>query len=246
MKNPEESEVFAITEDQHFNFRCAPNVPCFNACCRDLNQYLSPYDVLRLKRNLDISSAVFLEMYTLRHDGPRSGLPVVTLRPQSAPELKCPFVTSRGCGVYADRPASCRTYPVMRMAGRDRVTGNIREEYLLLHEPHCRGFETDRKLTVRDYMEEQGLLPYNAANDDFLRILGAKQHKHPGMLPEDVSDRIYTALYDSDRFIAEMVGAGSENGVGMSSYISSHISTDQDDGALLQAAYDYVIGCLDP
>lgn len=223
----DENEIVPVSKEAHFHFRCGPEVSCFNACCRNLNQYLSPYDILRLKKNLAVSSSVFLASYTHRHDGPRSGLPVVTLRPESTSELKCPFVSSTGCLVYEDRPASCRMYPVMRMAGRDRTTGKIREEYMLMHEPHCRGFAADRKITVSRWMEEQGLHPYNASNDAFLQILGVKQNAYPGMLPKDLSDRLYTVLYDSDRFLQTKEGQAFEDGE-----------------AYLPAVYQYVIGYL--
>lgn len=234
----EESEIVPVSAMQAFNFHCGPDVTCFNACCRNLNQYLSPYDVLRLKKNLGVSSSVFIEHYTLRHDGPTSGLPMVTLRPADDAELLCPFVTPDGCRVYDDRPASCRMYPVMRMAGRDRATGRIREEFMLIYEPHCGGFATDRRITVNQWMDEQGLLPYNAANDAFLQILGAKQHHYPGVLPKHLSDTVFTALYDSDRFIESIKAAPSERDL--------PLAGDGDDAFRLQAAYDYVLTCLAP
>ncbi len=227
MRVKEETEIVPISPDAPFYFHCGPEVPCFNACCGDLNQYLSPYDVLRLKKNLGVSSPVFLDTCTVRHEGPRSGLPVVSLRPKNTPEMACPFVTDQGCRVYADRPASCRMYPIMRMAARDRSTGTIREEYMLMREPHCHGFSSGRPITVNAWMADQGLIPYNAANDDFLRVLGVKRRDCPGILPQPLSDRIFTALYDSDRFAETIAGCRYDN-----------------DEAYLRDAYEYVIGCL--
>ena len=199
----DESEIFSIQQDEPFRFDCGPHVPCFNACCRDLSQYLSPYDVFRLKMHLGISSSAFLENHALRHDGPRSMLPVITLKPAPGPDRKCPFVTSEGCTVYPHRPASCRMYPVMRMAKRDRITGAVREEHLLIREPHCRGFEEDRGLTAKRWTRDQGLLPYNAANDRFLEVLAVKNRITPGVLTRDLADRLYTVLYDPDRLLLD-------------------------------------------
>lgn len=206
MKAADESLVYPVGKNECFRFYCGPGVSCFNACCRDLNQYLSPYDVLRLTKRLEMSSSAFLETAALRHEGPQSGLPVITLKPQAFPELKCPFVTPQGCGVYEDRPASCRMYPVMRMAGRDPASGSVRESFMLLRESHCLGFEASRRLTVNEWMEEQGLFSYNEANDAFLPVLGAKRRNYPGILPKKLSDGIFTALYDADRFISEHQG----------------------------------------
>ena len=73
-----------------FLFLCSEQVACFNGCCRDLNQFLTPYDILRLKNRLGISSTLFLRQYTREHIGPGTGLPVVTLKIDRASGLICP------------------------------------------------------------------------------------------------------------------------------------------------------------
>ena len=75
-----DAKIIPLAADTAFPFDCSPAVPCFNACCRDLNQALSPYDILRLKNKLGLSSGQFLKTHTLRHIGPETGLPVVSLR----------------------------------------------------------------------------------------------------------------------------------------------------------------------
>ena len=40
-----------LKEDAEFNFACHPGVSCFNQCCSDVNIFLTPYDVLRLKNH---------------------------------------------------------------------------------------------------------------------------------------------------------------------------------------------------
>jgi len=141
-----------LSLDDTFRFSCSKRVPCFNECCKELNQYLTPYDILRLKNRLDLSSALFLQRYTVQHTGLESGLPIITLKPNYDKELKCPFVTSKGCGVYEDRPSSCRAYPLARIASRSRETGRINEQYLLLQESHCRGFEQEQSQTVGEWI----------------------------------------------------------------------------------------------
>ena len=77
MKEP---ELIPIGIDDTFGFVCHKEVLCFNHCCRDLNQALTPYDVLRLKNHLKITAQVFLEQYAVVYSGPATGLPVVSLR----------------------------------------------------------------------------------------------------------------------------------------------------------------------
>jgi Fe-S-cluster containining protein len=95
-----------------FSFHCHPGVGCFNRCCRNLNLFLYPYDVIRLKNNLDLSSDQFLDQYVdvvLRES---SAFPEVLLRMSDNDEKTCPFMIESGCSVYPDRPDTCRTFPV--------------------------------------------------------------------------------------------------------------------------------------
>jgi hypothetical protein len=92
-----EPKLTPITPKDPFRFECSPEVPCFNECCRDLNQFLTPYDILRLKSHLGLSSEAFLAQYTSQHIGPESGLPIVTLKPKAGQDPICPFVSARGC-----------------------------------------------------------------------------------------------------------------------------------------------------
>jgi len=50
--------------DGKFSFACHPGVPCFTKCCSDLDLALTPYDVLRLKNRLEVSSGELLELHT--------------------------------------------------------------------------------------------------------------------------------------------------------------------------------------
>ena len=52
--------------DDTFSFACHGRLPCFNVCCGDVNIVLTPYDVLRMRTKLALSSDEFLRKYTLR------------------------------------------------------------------------------------------------------------------------------------------------------------------------------------
>ena len=189
-----------LSTNDTFSFSCSKKVPCFNECCRDLTQFLTPYDILRLKHRLDVSSRLFLERYTTQQTGPETGLPIITLKTDDPHKLKCPFVTSSGCSVYEDRPSSCRTYPLVRIASRSRETSKITEQYLLLKESHCQGSEQGRTWTIRKWIEDQDVTFYNIMNDMLLEIIGLKNRLIPG--PMDIKSRFafHMALYDIDTF----------------------------------------------
>jgi len=179
-------------------------VPCFNECCRDLNQFLTPYDILRLKNHLGLSSGEFLTKYSSLHTGPESGLPIVTLKPKENDDRLCPFVSPGGCTVYENRPSSCRTYPLVRALARSRQTGEITEQFMVLQEPHCRGFKESRKRSVKQWMDGQEIAIYNAINDQLMQIISLKNQRMPGPLDLKSRHLFYTALYDLDNFRSQI------------------------------------------
>jgi uncharacterized protein len=219
-----------LEPEASFRFTCSPEVPCFNECCRDLNQVLTPYDVLRLKRRLGISSRGFLEHYTRHHAGPESGLPVVSLKPVDPRRLSCPFVTTHGCRVYPDRPSSCRTYPLVRVLRRSRETGRMTEAYLLLREPHCMGFEQAGSQTAGEWMAAQQVTDYNTENDRLLEIISIKNRLAPGRLPQVTADLVYMALYDADRFRSRVLGRSLPHASGLE---PDEVAAARDDDLLL-------------
>jgi hypothetical protein len=153
-----------------------------------------------LKNGIGLSSQRFLAEYTRRHIGPGSGLPVVTLAPGDPDRLTCPFVTPSGCRVYLDRPSSCRTYPLMRIVRRSRDAEGRVEEYRLLREPHCQGFDTAHRQTVPGWIADQRLEEYNAENDRLMEVIRLKARLSSKALPPSLAEPVYTALYDLDGF----------------------------------------------
>ncbi|QTA89843.1 Putative zinc- or iron-chelating domain-containing protein [Desulfonema magnum] len=196
--------MIPLLPEDTFKFSCSKNVPCFNECCRDLNQFLTPYDILRLKNHLKISSGVFLERYTAQHIGPETGLPVVTFKTDPASGLECPFVTPSGCSVYEDRPSSCRTYPLARLASRSRETGKITEQYVLLKESHCLGFEQEQTWTVREWVKNQDIEIYNEMNDLLMEVISLKNRLHPAPLDIKARHFFHMACYDLDAFRSQL------------------------------------------
>ena len=138
----------------------------------------------------------FIERYAAVQLGPATGLPVVSLRFSPEKDRQCPFVTEHGCRVYADRPASCRIYPLVRMLRRSRADGSLVEQFALLHESHCRGFEQKQRQTVRQWIDSQLLDTYHRANDALLELIAMKNQLRPGPLSRKHQQLVRMAFYD--------------------------------------------------
>ena len=231
-------EMIPVSLEDDFTFVCSPDVSCFNQCCRDLNQFLTPYDVLRLKNAVGMSSHDFLKKYTLRHNGPESGLPVVTFKMDPSAGYACPFVAENGCTVYTDRPASCRMYPLARAVVRSRQTGEMEEYFALIEEPHCHGFNRQSGQTVGQWLAGQDVALYNKINDQLLEVIGLKNRIIPGPLEGADADRFYMACYDLDVFRATVRDDGLLSGIPFSAAQIEGAMTD--DVALLELGMMWV------
>jgi Fe-S-cluster containining protein len=163
-----------LKADQTFCFDCNPDVPCFNRCCADLTLPLTPYDVLRLRRQLGMSGEDFLQRFTSMRSFPDTGFPLPMLRMLQMPGDPCPFVGPAGCMVYEDRPGACRCYPLGRGAsiGRDAAGQNtVLERFFLVREEHCRGFDQGTARTPAQWFADQQVDVYNASNDRYMRLM---------------------------------------------------------------------------
>jgi uncharacterized protein len=181
-----------------FCFRCGPDVSCFNECCADLNAVLSPYDVLRLRRALGLSSKDFLGQYAQMSKTADSGFPVVSLKMLDESPKACPFVRERGCLVYNDRPGACRMYPLGR-AGEVDARGGIEERFVLVRESHCKGFSRDTEWTVDAWLSDQAMDEYLVLGDQYARFMSWWSGRGRVLKAEEFGT-VFIALYRLDDF----------------------------------------------
>jgi len=187
--------------DDQFQFGCHPGMSCFNCCCRDVNIFLSPYDVLRLKRRLGITSGEFLDRYTLTPVQKDMRTPVVVLRMRNDEAKTCPLLGKAGCSVYTDRPWPCRMYPLGLAAQKDTPDGWRGERfYFLLKEADCKGFEEPQQWTVREWLDNQGMDAYDEWGEAFKELTLHRFFEDGGTLSPQKLHMFFTACYDLDRF----------------------------------------------
>lgn len=200
MKDQSEAMLETLPEigaDKTFCFDCGPAVPCFNRCCAELALPLTPYDFLRLARNLQLGSDEILQLFTQLRSFPDTGFPLPMLKMIQSPDAPCPFVTPAGCSVYEDRPGACRSYPLGR--GTKITNGGISERFFLVNEDHCKGFEQGTCRTASQWFTDQGLAPYNSSNDRYMRLISMVRATGKPLEPR-MTNMCLLCLYQLDRF----------------------------------------------
>ena len=185
-----------------FRFACHAGVSCFTQCCRRQNIFLYPYDLIRLKNRLGISSEELLQRHTGAVRGQNPFFPYLMLQMRDDEGQSCPFLGEAGCTVYEDRPSACRTYPLERAVDRNPAKGQPREYYFLTRHPYCHGHEEEREWTVKEWLRDQQLLDYNLM-DDLWAEMDTLFAGNPWQGEGDAGPRqqvAFMACYNLDRF----------------------------------------------
>ncbi|MES0446639.1 MAG: YkgJ family cysteine cluster protein [Desulfobacterales bacterium] len=150
-----------IEDGDSFSFHCYPGIACFNRCCRNLNLFLYPYDVIRLKNRLEISSDQFLDRHVDIVLRPPNFFPEVLLRMSEDKENTCPFLNESGCSVYPDRPDTCRTFPVEQGVLYNAETKKTELVHFFRPPDFCLGQHESKVWTTQSWSQDQEAVLYN-------------------------------------------------------------------------------------
>ena len=238
----EDKEEGGLALDGSFSFQCHAGLPCFNQCCRIPTVILSPYDLLRLKQCLGISSGKVLQRYTRQEIEAYANLPLVLLDPARDAEGRCPFVGADGCTVYAHRPAACRLFPIT-MGSRLTPQG-VEDHYFQRQLDYCRGFEAEVSWTVADWLDNQGFGEYDRGRRPWLEIMLRAGVDGRLDYPPQVQDLFATLAYDLDRFRTLLFEPDFLQAFAVGDETAEHLKTD--DLALLEFSYRALLDAPDP
>lgn len=225
-----------LGDGERFVFACNEHVPCFNRCCAELTLPLTPYDVLRMCRHLEMGSEDFLKRHAQVRTFPDTGFPLPLLKMLDGPTEPCPFVTPAGCSIYEDRPGACRTYPLGR-GTKMGEGGSVVERFFIVQEDHCRGFDTGKSWTAHEWLENQGLEEYNAANDRLMRLMAMVKASGQPLSPR-MATMCVLAFYQLDKFKDFLLEMGALNKVIISDERRQEIMESPE--ALLNFGLDWV------
>ena len=238
LKNEILKQYPRLDKDATFYFRCHPGVSCFNDCCGDVNIFLTPYDIIRLKNRLGMTSTEFLKEYTILPFDQNLKYPVVMLQMGSDEKKKCPFVKEAGCSVYEDRPWACRMYP-LGLASPGESSDELEEEfYFLLKEDVCKGFNEDKQWTVGKWLDDQGIAEYNRMGEFFKELTTHKFIRDDEPFPPQKVELFFLGCYDIDRFRSFVFDSSFLNKFEIDKGTVEKIKTD--DIELLKFAYQWL------
>lgn len=180
-----------MEREHQFRFNCHPEISCFTKCCQDITIVLTPYDVLRLKNGLGISSDEFLEKHTLIVPQEKRLIPIVILK-MNEDDKKCPFVSKKGCVVYNDRPWPCRMYPL-----------DIKDDgtfSLITDRSKCLGLVEKDLWKISDWLSDQKIEPYEEMNEQLSSITIPLQARELDIDNPKINQMTFMALYNLDKF----------------------------------------------
>ncbi|RKX26839.1 MAG: YkgJ family cysteine cluster protein [Candidatus Zixiibacteriota bacterium] len=189
-----------MTRDDSFTFACHPGVSCFNNCCSDVNIFLTPYDVIRLKNRLGISSQELLDKYTLLPFDKNLTYPIILLQMSDDDDKVCPFVGKDGCQVYEDRPWACRMYPLGMGSSKEDDDSLPDEFFFLLKEAVCKGFSEQKTQKVSEWLQDQGITEYNEMGEQFKNITLHPFFEDAKNLTPQKVEMFFLVCYNIDKF----------------------------------------------
>ena len=222
-------KIARMEREHPFNFKCYPGVSCFTHCCQDITIVLTPFDVLRLKKGLEISSYEFLEKHTIIIPKEKRLIPLVILK-MNQNNKKCPFVSRQGCIVYNDRPWPCRLYPL-----------NINDDgtfSLITDVSRCFGLKENDIWKISDWLEDQGVSPYDEMNEHFSSLLIQLQAQELDIDNPKVQQMTFMALYNLDKFRDFVFGSSFLDRLEVEPKRIQKITESDED--LLIFAYDWI------
>lgn len=207
-------EIITLGLDDIFPFDCRKDLDCFNRCCRDINLFLTPYDIMRLKKNLSLSSREFLDRYTTTIYMEEIGHPLVVMKMTGDDKL-CPFSGPDGCRVYPDRPWSCRAFPLEPCVGKAGDGRPLTPMYSVVKRPFCLGVNEknpflekgdtggfpgeNNLLTVRAWRERQRTAVYEEMNDLWSQVTLSERFPAGGLDKSGIQ-MFFLASYSLDEF----------------------------------------------
>jgi len=240
--NPSNIMPTKLGPDSQLKFRCHPKVSCFTACCGNINIILTPYDILRIRRALNLPASEFLLRFTTPVYLEKTDMPGVKVHLDQ--DGRCPFVTPEGCTIYPYRPTTCRYYPVGMSFFHEAAEGGTSEEfYFLVKESHCKGHEEELVQTIREWRRDQGIDESDEMNKEWMElVMRRKSFGLQATLSEAAKKMFFMASTDLDKFRDFVFNSSFLETYEIDQQTLSEIKND--DVALMEFSFKYLASSL--
>lgn len=173
-------ENMTVDLDDTFKFHCTQ---CGKCCIHREDIILSPRDIYKMAKELNMHPVTFFNTYCRSHIGDVSRIPIIRLNSVGSDD-RCPLLKNNKCSVHKVKPAVCALFPLGRYVASDarkdvssRIDGA--EVKYLLQPLEC-GDESETH-TVRDWLsgfdislEDEFFIKWNTA----IQQLGDTLKKH--------------------------------------------------------------------
>lgn len=193
----ENFENMTIGVDDKFRFSCKQ---C-GKCCTDREDILlSPFDLFRAAKKLDMTPDEFVNEYCDSYVGDTSKMIIVRLMPRGSIK-RCPLLRDRKCSIHDAKPMVCAMFPIGRgfkldpkKPGAEQISAeSIR---FIFNGAHCGNAEEH---TVREWFASFGI----PIKDEFFiewqkaisEIGDAIKYAEKVCSNDEVLNLIYTAIY---------------------------------------------------
>ena len=223
-------------------FSCEKEYSCFNHCCTDTNIFLTPYDVLRIRTHLNISSEEFLEKYTIQPFTKEQKLPVVVMKLLEDDKKHCPFVKAEGCSIYKNRPWACRMYPIGLASQKTRSEDPGNEFYFLQQDDFCQGHSSKQEWSIKSWMQNQGVEPYEHFSTLFREIVLHPYFEKGHDLSPQKMEMFHMVFYNLDKFRNFIFNSTFLQRFEIAAQTVEHIRSD--DIKLMEFGVDWLKFCL--
>jgi len=235
-----EIDQASLSLQSRFTFRCHNGLACFNRCCRTPTIILSPYDILRLRQFLGITSGEFLKRYTRRETEDMSNLPLVFLDPFRPTGEGCPFLGDTGCRVYSHRPTACRLFPITM--GSQLTEKGVVDYYFCRKLDYCQGFASDKEWTVESWQASEGFEEYDQGRRAWLELMLKQGLRGP--VDARVQEFFATMAYDLDKVRQLLSEPAFRQASDVDAAVWEALNTGTSDTALLDFSCRYLQSVL--
>ena len=186
----ENYDKMKIGPDEPFQFHCTE---CGKCCIHREDILLSPNDLFRAAKALEMTPVSFFKTYCETYVGQDSRVPIVRLLPQGN-SRRCPLLKNRHCMIHKAKPAVCAMFPVGRGVSVPKGAGETAavEIQYILQPPACG--DRSETHTVRKWLASFGMEIGDPAFSKWQRFIifaSGKLQELEKKLPQDAMAQLW-------------------------------------------------------